>query len=280
MMATPTRPALRYYGGKWKLAPWIISYMPAHRIYTEVFGGAASVLMQKPRVYAEVLNDLDGEIVNLFRVLRSPVQASELRRLVELTPYARDEFELSYEPDADPIEQARRTLFRSFAGFGSGAASGHQTGFRNNTSRSGTTPAEDWRNFPAAIEAFTDRLRGVVIECRPATDVLLANDYENALHYIDPPYPFDVRNHNGHYRGIYRVEMGHEAEHRELAAVLHSLSGYVMVSGYECDLYDDLYGDWEKVTKDTHADGAGERTEALWLNPAVSERRLPLFANL
>lgn len=87
------RPLLRYHGGKWRLAPWIISFFPDHRIYTEAYGGAASVLLRKKRSYAEVYNDLDGEIVNLFRVLRNPAQARELIRLVALTPFAREEFE-------------------------------------------------------------------------------------------------------------------------------------------------------------------------------------------
>lgn len=286
-MGGATRPVLRYFGGKWRLAPWIIEHMPEHRIYTEVFGGAASVLLRKPRVYAEVLNDLDGEIVNVFRVLRDPSSAADLQRLVELTPFARQEFELSYEPTDDNIEQARRTLFRSFAGFGSGGASGHQTGFRGVSHGAGSTHTAAWRTFPAAIDAFTERLRGVVIECRPAADVLDANDYEDALHYVDPPYPFSVRGQGGHYRGVYRVEMGDDAEHRALAAVLRNLAGYVLLSGYECDLYDELYGDWVRVSRPARADGGRARTEALWLSPRTAdaleaERHdlsgLPLFA--
>ena len=123
-MMDVTRPAMRYYGGKWLLAPWIIGHFPAHRTYVEPFGGAASVLLRKPRSAAEVYNDLDGEIVNMFRVLRSPAQARELIRLVRLTPFARTEYEDAYLSDGDPIEQARRTLLRSFAGFGADSANG------------------------------------------------------------------------------------------------------------------------------------------------------------
>src|SRR5580693_3593951 len=124
------RTVMRYHGGKSKLAPWIISHFPKHKIYVEPFGSAASVLMAKQRAYSEVYNDLDDEICNVFRVLRDVATAAELERVVRLTPYARSEFLLAYKPSSDPIEQARRTIFRCCAGFGSPAASGISTGFR------------------------------------------------------------------------------------------------------------------------------------------------------
>ena len=137
------RPILRYHGGKWMLAPWIISHFPEHRTYVEPFGGAASVLLQKPRTYSEVYNDLDGEIVNLFRVVRD--NGAALIEKLKLTPFARQEYRLSFETCDDALEQARRTVIRSFMGFGSNAlARGIKSGFRGNSSRSGTTPAHDW----------------------------------------------------------------------------------------------------------------------------------------
>jgi len=153
------RPLVRYHGGKWKLAPWIISHLPRHRVYVESFGGGASVLLRKPRSYAEIYNDLDGEIVNLFRMARD--HGAELVRVCELTPFARDEFAHAYDSSADPLEQARRTLIRAFMGFSSAAASAAQrTGFRANSNRSGTTPAQDWKNYPAHLHSVIDRLRG------------------------------------------------------------------------------------------------------------------------
>lgn len=267
--AKPTRPVLRYHGGKFNLGPWIISRFPEHRVYVEPYGGAASVLLQKSRAYAEVYNDLDGEIVNLFRVLRDPAQARELKRQVELTPFARAEFELSYTADGDPIEQARRTLFRSIAGFGSGAASGHQTGFRSNVTRSHTTPAIDWANYPGLIEGFSSRLRGVIIESRPAPKVMRQYDTPETLHYLDPPYPLGTRTLKGHYAGVYRFEMS-DGEHREMAGTARELKGKVVISGYACDLYDrELFADWHREEKATHADGARDRVEVLWMNEAA-----------
>jgi DNA adenine methylase len=266
-MQTPTRPILRYHGGKWILAPWIISNFPKHRVYTEVFGGAASVLMQKPRSYAEIYNDKWSEVVNVFRVLRDPESASELRRRIELTPFAREEFEVSGYTD-DPIEAARRSIFRSFSGFGSASTnSEHKTGFRANSNRSGTTPAHDWVNWPAEIPAYVERLRGVVIENRDAADVLLAHDSPDTLHYVDPPYLPETRRIHG--KKVYAHEMTAKG-HTELADVLHSLSGMVVLSGYESEMYNQLFVDWKKVRRTTFADGANPRVEVLWLNPACT----------
>ena len=264
------RPALRYHGGKWKLAPWIISHFPEHRVYTETFGGAASVLLRKPRSYAEVYNDLDGEIVNLFQVLRNPMQSRELTRLLELTPYARSEFETSYLTDGDPIEQARRTVIRSFMGFGGGITGKWRTGFRANTTRPGTTPAHDWYGYPEALKGIVERLRGVTVENRPAKKVLIAQDSPKALHYIDPPYVIQTRQEK--WAGnAYRHEMT-DNDHRDLAEVLHDLRGMVVISGYPCHLYDvELFPDWQRVQCNTHADGARDRVEVLWLSPNTTK---------
>src|SRR3990170_8130431 len=155
LAVSPTRPVLRYHGGKWRLAPWVISHFPEHRIYTEVFGGAASVLLRKARSYAEIYNDLAGEVVNLIRVLQNPGTAGELHDILRLTPFAREEFNLAYEPATDPIERARRLVIVSGMGFGSnGHNTSRRTGFRTKTGRSYTLPAHDWANWPDQIAAF------------------------------------------------------------------------------------------------------------------------------
>lgn len=269
MTITPSRPALRWHGGKFLLAPWIISHFAPHRIYAEPYSGAASVLLRKPRSYAELINDLDGEVVNLFRVLQSPADAAELERLLRVTPFARLEFERAYEPAGEPVERARRMLFRSFAGHGAVGATGRATGFRCNTTRSGTTPAHDWAGFPDVLKEFTARLQGVVIESRPAIQIIQTHDTPETLFYVDPPYPFSTRPPGN----VYRHEMT-DADHRALAEALHALRGMVVLSGYACPLYDEeLYPNWERVTRQAHAGGARDRTEVLWLNPAASQRR-------
>ena len=270
---TPTRPIMRYFGGKWKLAKWIISHFPPHRIYVEPFGGAASVLMQKPRSYAEIYNDLDSEVVNVFQVLRNPVQAIELERQLRLTPYSRQEFESAYLDTDDPIEKARRTIIRTGMGFGSNAIyKDFSSGFRSKK-RNGTTPAHDWITYPDLITAYRDRLMGVVIESREAIDIIAQHDSDETLFYIDPPYLPKTRTR---LRQYYAIEMD-ESDHCRLAMVLHNISGMVLLSGYDSELYENLYPDWEKIERPTFAQGARPRTEILWIND-VASMSLPLFA--
>lgn len=274
-MTEVTRPALRYHGGKWKLAPWLQQFFPPHRVYVEAFGGGASVLLRKPRVYGEVYNDLDGEVVNVFRMLRD--RGAELQELLRLTPFSRDEFDQSYEVSGDELEQARRSIARSFMGFGSAAATGERSGFRANSNRSGTTPAHDWANLADAVPALVDRLRGVVIENRDALAVATHHDTPSTLHYFDPPYVHSTR--SGKVRGTatagrasgkaYRHEMDDDA-HRAFALVARSLEGMVVLSGYPCSLYEQLFHDWERFDRPAFADGARVRTEVVWLNPACS----------
>ncbi|WP_445621320.1 DNA adenine methylase [Kushneria sp. Sum13] len=264
-MSVVTRPILRYHGGKAKLAPWIISNLPSHRVYVEPFGGAASVLLMKPRAYAEVYNELDGEIVNLFRVARD--RGAELSEALAMTPYSRAEFSQSYEASSDALEQARRTVVRAYMGFGSVAASGQATGFRANSNRSGTTPAHDWANYPNALSAVVERLRGVVIENRDAVDTILAHDGPDTLHYVDPPYLESTR--SGY--AAYRHELD-DSQHVRLANALNEVEGMVVVSGYLSPLYEEIFAGWHCIKRVAFADGARERVEALWLNDTARAR--------
>lgn len=265
-MRKAERPMLRYHGGKWMLAPWIVSHLPPHRIYVEPFGGAASVLLRKARSHSEVYNDLDAEIVNLFRVVRE--RGLELAALLETTPYAREEYAQSFIPSEDPMEQARRTVMRSYMGFGSNSLCRTvKSGFRSNSNRSGTTPARDWRNFPAALAAIIERLQGVVIEHGDACEIMGRHDSAKTLHYCDPPYVHATRttwSAHGARKG-YTHELDDDG-HRRFAAAAHAVKGMVIVSGYHSELYDSLFSDWRVEARGALADGARKRTEVLWMN--------------
>ncbi|MCW5697321.1 MAG: DNA adenine methylase [Bauldia sp.] len=269
---------MRWHGGKWRLAPWIIGHFPPHRVYVEPFGGAGSVLLRKPRAAAEVYNDLDDEVVSLFRVLRDPEASARLVELLRLTPFARTEFYECYQPTDDPIESARRLCIRSRMGFGSNAhattgTNRAQTGFRANSNRSGTTPAQDWGNYPDTLAAVIDRLAGVVVEHRPAVQVMAAHDGPETLHYVDPPYLLSLRNPGHPYdrKHMYRHEMS-DADHEELLGFLRGLTGMVVLSGYPSELYEHALADWHRVETEALADGARKRTEALWINPLAATR--------
>lgn len=275
-MTDPTRPALRWHGGKWRLAPWIISHFPPHRTYVEPFGGAASVMIRKARSYAEVYNDLDDDVVGLFRVLRDPVKAARLVELLRLTPFARVEFRAAYERVDDDVEEARRLIVRSFMGFGSNANACREkgatsTGFRANTTRSGTTPAQDWAGYPEALTAIVERMRGVVIEQVDAIACIEKHDGPKTLVYADPPYLPETRaisRATGGMRGTYRHEMT-PSDHEALLACLRGCRSMVIVSGYPATLYDKALTGWRRVEVRAHADGARPRTEVIWMNPAA-----------
>jgi DNA adenine methylase len=266
-----TAPALRYHGGKFRLASWILQFFPVHRCYVEPFGGAASVLLKKPRSYAEVYNDLDGDIVNFFRVVRDPDHCLQLIELLKLTPYAREEFEMAYEHTDDSVERARRVAVRAQMCFGSAGATKGTTGFRIDTRRKNGTCQQVWIRYPEAIAAVCERLQGVMIENKPALDVMLNHDEPDTLFYVDPPYVASTRVLRS--GGYYRHEMTN-AQHQELLSMLKTLNGMVIVSGYDCDLYRDMLSDWTSVSKSARAQayrGTKLATETLWLNQACMD---------
>lgn len=267
---TPTSPVIRYHGGKFRLAPWVMKHFPPHRIYCEPFGGAAGVLMQKPRAYSEIYNDLDDELTNLFRVMQDAVLRQQLVDLLVLTPYARREFELAWEPAADPLERARRLIIRAQMGFGSAGATKGSTGFRIDTKREYETAQHVWAQYPANLAAVGLRLTGVLIENRPAIEILSGHDTPDTLFYVDPPYVHETRCRMGGAGRAYRHEMSID-EHAELLAALQEVEGMVVLSGYPHPLYDDTLRGWERrETKARISGGRGTATrdEVLWLNPA------------
>lgn len=270
-MTVVTRPPVRWHGGKFAMAHRIAAFFPRHRGYTEAFGGGAGILLQKPRAREECYNDLDDDIVGLFRVLQDPAGEARLIKLLRTTPFARREFEIAYDPTDDQIERARRLVIRSFMGFGSNAHSltnrGHQsTGFRSKSNRSGTTPAQDWWHLPDCLPAVAERMRGVVIEHRDALIVLERHDGPEVLHYVDPPYMHDTRATFKSGKQAYRHELDWGG-HVRLLALLQQLDGMIALSGYAHPLYDDTLRNWRREEIAAYADGARPRTEVLWLSP-------------
>jgi DNA adenine methylase len=258
------RPVLRYHGGKFKIANWIIPQLPNHATYVEPFGGAASILLRKSRVSGEIYNDLDGTVVNVFRVLQSPEKAAELYRLLRVTPFSRAEFKRSYEEPVSDIDAAHKAIIRSFMGFSTDALTrGCATGFRANKTR-GKLPAQEWSTYPNFIATFVERLRGVVIEQRNAFEVINAYDSPETLFFVDPPYVSSTRG-DGCAKHGYKYEFSNR-DHEMLSTALRGVRGKVVLCGYYSSLYDRLYGDWRTAEHKAFANGSHPRTEMLWMN--------------
>lgn len=265
------RPLLRYFGGKFRIAPWVISYFPPHRIYVEPFGGGASVLLRKPRSYAEVYNDLDGQIVNVFRCFQSDKDFRHLKRRLVNTPFARSEHDLSYEPTDCRIEDAARTVVRSWFGFGNSAQrTSGKSGFQAMTEMTGSSKAAQWKTYLEKLDEFRDRLMGIVIENRDAREVIAHQDTAETLFYVDPPYLPDTRK-----SGTYKFEMTIE-DHESLCSQLSGLRGMVILSGYENPVYDTLGWHREEIETQSMASIDRARKEVLWLNPAAAKRQQQL----
>lgn len=265
VMEQPTRPVLRWHGGKWRLAPWIISHFPPHKVYCEPYGGAASVLLRKPRAITEIYNDLDRLLVQMFEILRE--RPLELARAIAMTPYARDEYVQLYQPSPDPLEQTRRFIARSFMGmFSKGAIT--QSGFDARVNPDGYTGRlRSFFELPDEVMKVAERFRHVIIENVDALKLICRIDRPDALIYVDPPYMPEVRAAKAK---VYEHEMD-VAAHEALLKALAQSRSMVIVSGYSTDLYADLLAGWRKVQQSARTDGGHIRSEALWLNPVCCE---------
>jgi DNA adenine methylase len=203
-------------------------------------------------------------------VIRNPETRLHLIEQLTMTPYARREFEVAWETSEDPVERARRLAIRAQMGFGSAGATKGHTGFRIDTKRDYGTAQQLWAQYPPAIEVAGNRLAGVLIECRPAIDVLRQHDSPSTLHYVDPPYLHATRNRGAHHGRYYRHEMS-DQDHAELLMALLELEGFVVLSSYPSALYDELLRGWIQCRTEARISagrGTALRTEVVWINQA------------
>ena len=263
-------PVMRYHGGKFRLAPWIISHFPPHERYVEPYGGAASVLLRKKPSKIEVYNDLDSDVVNLFRVLRDPKLSERLKEAIYLTPYSREEFYAAYEKSDDPIEQARRLLVRAQMGFGSAGATKGFSGWRGWANEHDSV-LRTWPRYKDILQQAEQRFKNVLIENLQAIELIKRHDSPNTLFYIDPPYMSGTRVISG--SRYYRHEMTDD-DHIEMLTALQEATGMIVLNGYETDLYNNALTGWVKKQKASRASGhrgSVARTETIYLNPACVE---------
>lgn len=256
-----------WYGGKFNHLNWLLPLLPAAHHYCEPFGGSAAVLLNRLPSPVETYNDLDHEVVNFFKVLRA--QKDQLIEAIGLTPFSREEFSLAVSISPDPIsdlERARRFFVRARqvrTGLAQTASLGRWANCKN-TSRAGMSGAVSrWLGSVESLPEIAARLLRVQIENRPATQVLDLYDSPDTLFYCDPPYVHAVRGDSK----AYGFEMDDD-NHRGLAAALRRLKGKAAISGYCCDLMDELYRDWQRheaPAKRCHSSKTIRR-EALWTN--------------
>lgn len=286
------RPLLRYFGGKWQLRHWIIEHFPEHEYYAEPFAGAASILLAKPPAPGgEIINDLNSEVINLFRVMQDKEQSQELMRRLSWTPYAKAELDVAREPSDDPIEKARRLAIASYMSIECAGSQKTASGFRMGNvdlsrkdqigKRTFRNCATDWKNWQDNLEAIRERLAGVMIYERDAMEFIDLMDAPECLIYIDPPYYHPERSTKR-----YKVEFQDKASnrkkvdrHKELVERLIQCRAMVIVSGYNSDIYKPLIkAGWARVSKDYRANmSLDRRTECLWLSPSCQNKGLNLF---
>lgn len=195
-------------------------------------------------------------IVNFFHVLRD--HPEELGRLIEVTPFARDEYKKSFETAEDPIERARRYCVRCWQGFGNSQL--YNNGFKSGQQSHSPNPAMAWADLPATIMLAADRLRGVQIENLPALEIMDRYNTPDVFLYLDPPYLPGVR--KGY---LYRHEMN-ASDHEALLKMCLHHPGKIMISGYDNSLYDEMLKGWKKAQKLTRAECGLKRVESLWMN--------------
>jgi DNA adenine methylase len=248
----------RYAGAKWMLAPAIIEQFPAHYRYVEPFFGSGAVFFTKEPSPYEIVNDIDGQVVNFFRVLRE--RPDELRYAIETTPWSREEYDLSHVITGDSLEDARRIFVRAQQGHA--ADTSKKTGWRTRGSKQRARGMSiRWQGLPEELASLALRLKDAEIENRPAVDVIRRYSTEDALIYADPPYMPETRTQK-----MYANEMS-EDDHAELLEVLVAHPGAVVLSGYQNDMYDEALVGWRKVTlRPPKVEKQAKRLEVLWVN--------------
>jgi DNA adenine methylase len=259
--------AFGWYGGKFSHLDWLLPSLPQTHHYCEPFGGSAAVLLNRAPSPVETYNDLDGDVTNFFQTLRN--QKAELIEAIGLTPFSREEFYIAVNTNGDQItnlERARRFFIRARqtrTGLAQTASLGRWANCKN-TSRSGMSGVVSrWLGSVQSLPEIAERLLRVQIENRPADEVIRLYDSPQTLFYCDPPYVHLSRGDSK----AYGFEMD-DGDHRRLASVLNGIQGIATVSGYRCDLMDELYRKWRRIDatpKRCHSIKK-LRQEAIWLN--------------
>lgn len=253
------RAVVKYPGSKWSIADKICAILHPHRSYLEPFFGSGAVFFTKARSPIETINDLDGDVVNLFRWMRDDPE--RLSREIYWTPYARDTYrEACGAGHSDTLDGAVQFCVRLMQGFGC-RTNGNHPGFKVDVKgREAAYAAKNWADLPSVIMDAAERLRGVQIEHMDATALIHKYKGDNVLIYADPPYVMQTRT-----GPQYRCEMG-DAEHEKLLEALLEHSGPAIISGYDCPMYNNLLNGWNKNTFRCRDQAGNQKNEVIWFN--------------
>lgn len=248
---------LKYPGAKNRIAPWIVGHIPPHKVYCEPFLGSGAVFLNKEPAYNEILNDIDDDIYNFFKIVRE--QSEEFSRLIDATPYSRIEYSNSFndEPISE-LEKARRFAVKCWQGFGCGNK--YKNGYRRGIGDTSPNPAKAWAKLPDTIQLAAERLKNAQIEHKDALELIKDLCGKDTFIYIDPPYLQDTRK-----KYLYNHEMTDE-QHAELLQIVKESDCKIMISAYENELYDNVLVDWKKEHKSTTSECSRKRTETLYMN--------------
>ena len=257
----------RYPGSKWAIAKWIISHFPPgyeKMVYLEPFFGSGAVFFNKNPGAVETINDMDSDIVNLFRVLRE--QPEELKRVLELTPYSREEYDRSFEKCRDPLEKARRYMVRTTQAIGAKMYKGDKCGWRNHKQMKVGGTACKWGGITGTIDVAAARLRGdtthlVQIEHMDGLDLIRRYNNRETLMYLDPPYLWKLRKSGK----LYQVEMTEEEQLEMLDEITRS-KAKIVISGYESDIYNEKLRGWHKDSTFSQTTSGVMAEEVIWMN--------------
>ena len=260
---------IKYPGAKWGLAQWIIDHFPAHHSYLEPFFGSGGVLFTKPRSRIETVNDLDDDVVNLFRWIRDDPE--KLAHEIYWTPYARAEYERAFAEryqEKDPLRRAVNFYIRMMMGHGF-RTTGEKVGWKNDVQgREAAYAAGYWCKTPENIMTAAERLRMVQIEHKPALNVIERFNFPNVLIYADPPYVLGTR-----HGKQYRHEMT-DQDHADLLDALKAHKGPVLLSGYDNPLYNDALCGWYREARTAYTQTMSKKTEVLWMNFEPADKQM------
>lgn len=266
---------------------WTLARIPSQaERYVEPFGGAGVVMLNRPPAQIEVYNDLNGDLVNLYKILRDPAAHLKLRHMVDATLYSQETFGEALESlreSTDPLTRAWAMMVAYNQGFGGRAKSMGDWGRSYKVYRKTNSQTSKWDAKLGGFPEWHRRVRKWIVTRADGLEVIQYWDSPGTVFYLDPPYVTSTR------KGVcYEHEMDDE-QHRALVRVLLKVQGCVTLAGYPHELYQPLAeAGWITDERRTIAHAAGRtknsqlqggpimdkvaRTEVVWLNPKAAER--------